>query len=382
MLTDSDGLCFALGGGGARGAYQVGVLRHIARRHPELNVPYLTGVSAGGINASHLANHTGEFAAKVEDLVHLWTSLSVDQVFRVDSWALFKGLIQWAAQLTLLGGREHSPQVRSFVDTEPLAQYLRTAFSCQDDRLCGIQANLDQGKLRAVALATTSYSTGRTITWCQGQDFEYWERPERKGLPTELRLEHVLASAALPLFFPAVRIEDSWYGDGGIRLHAPLAPAIHLGAKKILAVSTHHNRTIDEAEKPDLVGYPPPAKVAGLLMNAIFLDLLDQDAITLERINSLLAQLPDKRSGQLRPVDLFVVRPSVDLGKLASDHEPNLPSLFRFLTRRLGTRKSRSNDLISLVMFQRDYLTKLIELGERDAAARADELDEFLAKSS
>lgn len=378
MSPDTDGLCLALGGGGARGAYQVGVLRYIARRYPDLEVPLLTGVSAGGINAAHIANHPGAFEEKIEDLVKLWTELSVEKVFRVDGVALTKGLFQWALQLSLLGGRKHSPQVRSLVDTRPLHDYLKRAFNCSGDRLCGIEENLRQGKLSAIALSTTSYSTGRSISWCQGEEFEYWERSDRKGLPTQLGIEHVMASAALPLFFPAVKIDDNWYGDGGIRLHAPLAPSIHLGAKKVIAVSTHYKRSIAEAEVSDIEGYPPPAKVAGVLMNAIFLDLLDQDADNLQRINGLLEDLPEHRKGHLRPVKLFVVRPSVDLGLLAADFEPKLPTLFRFLTRRLGTRKARTSDLISLVMFQHDYLSRLIEAGEKDAEARAQELDEFL----
>jgi len=382
MDAEREDLCFALGGGGARGAYQVGVLRYLAKRYPELHVPMVTGVSAGGINASHLANHTGNFGEKIEDLVRLWTSLSVEQVFRVDTPALLQALLKWAFQLTLLGGRKHGPRVRGFVDTAPLRRFLLDAYACDGEVLCGIEENLRRGALNSVALATTSYSTGRTISWIQGREFEYWERPQRKGLPTQLTVDHVMASAALPLFFPAVQVEDGWYGDGGIRLHSPLAPAIHLGARRVLAVSTHYTRTIEEAQVPDGRGYPSPAKVAGLLMNAIFLDLLDQDAAHLQRINELLEGLPERRLGHLHQIELFVMRPSVDLGELASDYEPKLPGLFRFLTRRLGTKEARSSDLLSLVMFQHDYLSKLIEIGERDAEARAEELAEFLREES
>ena len=372
------GLCFALGGGGARGAYQVGVLRHIARRRPELLVPLITGVSAGAINAAHLANHTGTLPERVESLVDLRRSLTVEQVFRVDGWALSKGMFQWGVQLSVLGGSEWGPQVRGLVDTAPLHEFLDRALGCREGVLCGVAENIRAGNLRAVALTTTSYSTGRTITWCEGADLEHWERPNRLGRPVELELAHVMASAALPLFFPAVQIGGHWYGDGGIRLHAPLAPSIHLGAERILAISTRYGRTQSEAELPDSTGYPAPARVAGLLMNAIFLDLLDQDAMQLERINALLERVPVEARGDLRPVDLFVVRPSVDLGQLASDYEPKLPGLFRFLTRRLGTKASRSSDLLSLVMFQPDYIERLIELGERDAEAQTDGLEAFL----
>ncbi|MFT7669224.1 MAG: NTE family protein [Planctomycetota bacterium] len=371
-------LSLTFGGGGARGAYQVGVLDFMARKYPKLNAPILTGVSAGAINASHLANHTGSFRQKVDALIDLWSTLTVDHVFRVDNTALIMGLLKWGFQLTMLGGRKHSPEVRGFVDTEPLAVFLRKALGCCEDSLAGIQTNLERGNLRAVALTTTSYATGRTITWCEGRNIQTWERPDRIGIPTRLQLGHVLASAALPLFFPAVQIQGVWYGDGGLRLHSPLAPSIHLGASHILAVSTRYNRTLDEAAVPDFVGYPPPAQIAGVLMNAIFLDLLDQDAANLQRVNELLRSTKPEARGDLRPVELFIVRPSMDLGKLAGEYESKLPGLFRFLTRRLGTRKTNSSDLISLVMFQPDYLKKLIELGARDAEACEEELDAFL----
>lgn len=381
MLVDKPEFCMALGGGGARGAYQVGVLRYVARKFPELSIPLLTGVSAGGINAAQLANHTGSLEEKVEALVSLWSNLSVDKVFRVDTPALLKGLVQWGAELSFLGGRKWGQGIRGFVDTAPLHEFLMENLRCPTGELCGIDENLRKGHLRAVALSTTSYETGRTITWCHGREINTWERPNRRGVLGKLKLDHVLASAALPLFFPAVQVDGKWYGDGGLRLNAPLAPAIHLGASHILAISTRYGRSIAEAELPDFTGYPPPAQIAGHLMNAIFLDLLDQDAANLERINHLIDHVPEEKRGELRPVELFVVRPSVDLGKLSGDYEAKLPGLFRFLTRRLGTKQTRSSDLLSLVMFQKDYVNELIALGEKDAAARGDELDAFLERS-
>ncbi len=374
--------CLALGGGGARGAYQVGVLRHLSRTQPELCVPLLTGVSAGGINAAHLANHTGNFAQKVESLVDLWSNLTVDQVSRVDTPALVKGLLQWGAELAFLGGRKWGPQVQGFVDTAPLREFLLRNLGCSSEQLPGVAKNLERGALRAVALSTTSYETGRTITWCQGRNVTGWERPSRHGTVGELCINHVLASSALPLFFPAVQVDGNWYGDGGLRLTAPLAPAIHLGATHILAISTRYGRTIQEAALPDFTGYPPTAQIAGHLMNAIFLDLLDQDAANLERINRLIEFVPEERRGELRPVNLFLVRPSVDLGKLSGEYEAQLPGLFRFLTRRLGTKRSHSSDLLSLVMFQKEYIHKLIDLGEADAAACGSELAEFVGRAT
>lgn len=198
-------------------------------------------------------------------------------------------------------------------------------------------------------------------------------------MQTTLTLDHVLASAALPFVFPAVQVCEEWHGDGGIRLTAPLSPAIHLGAERILAISTRYPRTRAEAEKPSIVGYPPPAQVASILMNAIFLDLVDEDALRLTRINELLERCPEARDGSLRKVRLLVIRPSCDLGRLARAYEPRLPAAFRFVTRGTGTRETKSPDALSMVMFQSDYLKRLIETGETDAEARKDEIEAFLS---
>ncbi len=346
---------------------------------PELEVPLYTGVSAGGINAAHLANHTGSFQEKVEALVELWHSLTIDQVFDVSPWSLARNVVRWGVELALLGGRDSETRVRGFVDTRPLRDFLREHLSDDPKGFPGIAENLDAGKLKAVALSTTCYSTGQTTTWYEGRQIDEWERPNRVGVSGELHIEHVMASAALPLFFPAVKVGDGWYGDGGVRLTAPLAPSIHLGAGRILAVSTRYGRSAEEARQPNFTGYPAPAQIAGLLMNAIFLDLLDHDAAHLERINDLLARIPPDGPRPFRQVDLFVVRPSHDIGKLAQEYEPALPKAFRFLTRRLGTQRSRSNDLISLIMFETGYLRRLIAIGEQDAQARLDGLQRFLA---
>jgi NTE family protein len=188
-----------------------------------------------------------------------------------------------------------------------------------------------------------------------------------------------MASSALPFFFPAVQIDGSWYGDGGIRLTAPLAPAVHLGARKIIAVSTRYPRFQSEAGQPVANGYPPPAQVAGVLLNAIFIDLLDADALRLEQINGLVDRRPVESHDGLRHIDLLILRPSQDLGRLANQFEVDLPRGFRFLLRGLGSREARSNDMLSLLMFQQDYIARLIALGEADARARAAEIDAFMA---
>ena len=374
-------LALVLTGGGARAAYQVGFLRHLASRYPTQSPGILTGVSAGGIIATHLASRSGDFAESVDRLVDLWRSLRMEHVFRVNPRELTTRMARWGLRL-MSGGAPGAPHARSLVDTTPLRESLSHTLHAQaDGTIPGIARSLDARRLVAMTLTATSYTTGQSVTWVQGIDgcgVRTWERPQRKGIETSMRVDHVMASSALPLLFPAVDVDGAWYGDGGIRLTAPLSPAVHLGARRIMAVSTRYERSRAEADRPVVRGYPPPAQVAGMLLNAVFLDLLDTDALRLEQINALLERLPaDARDG-LRHIDMLILRPSVDLGRLANDFEAALPRTFRFLVRGLGSRETRSNDLLSLLMFQPDYIARLIELGEADARARAADIERFL----
>ena len=375
-------LAIVLTGGGARGAYQVGVLRHLASRFSDLRIPILTGVSAGGVNAAHLANHRGSFRDSVEELVTLWRGLTPNHVFQVDASSLMRNAVRWGVRLVSGGVGSGVGATRGLLDTAPLRAYLERALRPENGRLAGIDYNLQHGTVRAVALGTTSYTTGQSVMWVQGRSIELWERPKRRSVQTQLGVEHVMASAALPLVFPAVQIGNQWYGDGGVRLAAPLSPALHLGAHKILAVATRYERTSAEADIPDVVGYPPPAQVMGILYNAIFLDLIDQDVIRLARMNKILREVPAEKRDGLRIVDILVIRPSRDLGRIAKEYEPRLPRAFRFVTRGTGTRDTASPDFLSLLMFQDDYLARLIELGEADAAAQSDKIAAFLGQTS
>jgi NTE family protein len=374
-------LGLVMGGGGARAAYQVGFLRYLARTFPDLKVPIVTGVSAGGINAAHLASHHGSFSQAVKELVSLWERLTVEEVFRVDVPSLSWIGLRWVFQL-LSGGMGGAVRVRGLVDTTPLRNYLSEVLHAVNGELTGIQYNLARGKLKAVALSTSSYTTGQSLTWIQGRDLNDWTRPQRRSQQAVLTIDHVMASSALPLFFPAVEIGDEYFGDGGLRLSAPLSPAVHLGAEKILAISTRYNRTEAEAKLPEVTGYPPPAQVLGVLLNSVFLDLLDQDALRMERLNTLLKQVPPEGRGDLRPLSLLVLRPSIDLGRLANEFEPQLPKTFRFLTRGLGTRQTKSPDFLSMVLFQRDYIGRLIELGDTDAQAQAEVIEAFIGSQT
>ena len=352
-------------------------MQWLARNYPDLQVPILTGVSAGAINAAHVAAHPGSFKQACYEMRHLWAELTPDHIFHVGAGSLSWHALRFGMRL-VSGGFLPAPEVRAFLDTKPLWNTLEEAYAVIDGELTGIQANIERGKLKAVAITATSYTTGQSVTWIQGRDIKLWTRPQRRSENTNIRLEHVMASAALPIFFPAIKVGNAYYGDGGVRLAAPLSPALHLGAQRILAVSTRYAPTQAESEVAMVTAYPPPAQVLGVLMNAIFLDLVDQDAVRLERINRLLDAMPEEHREGMRPVQLLVVRPSRDLGRLVAEYEPKLPPAFKFMTRGLGTRETRSPDVLSMLMFQRDYLTRLMEIGEADAEARAEEIDTFL----
>ena len=379
--TGTGDLAIILSGGGARAAYQVGFLRGVARRIPDLHFPIVTGVSAGAINAAYLAAHPGTQAEAIERLTELWQRLTVDRVFRVDTPSLLSHVTRWGMRL-VSGGGAIAPRVRGLVDTAPLRATLESVFEVSGGDIEGIAERLRSRELWALALVTSNYSTGQSIIWIQGRDLHDWERPERRSRQTRVRLDHVMASAALPIFFPAVELDGGWYGDGGIRLTAPCSPAIHLGATRILALSTRYGPTLEEADQPMVEGYPPPMHISGQLLNAIFLDDLNRDAQDLRRVNLLLQDLPPEKRRGLRAIQLLVVRPSRDLGQLVARFESKLPRFFRYLTRSLGSRETSRPDVLSLLAFDPEYLGALIELGEADAAVHTDKVRALLSPSA
>jgi NTE family protein len=374
------GLALSMSGGGARAVYQVGLLRCIARHFPDLEIPYITGLSAGSINAAQLAAHRGSFKASVDDLTRDWLSLTNERVYKLNQLTLLKNAFSWGIRF-FSGKRSSRLNVRGLLNSNPLREYLQIHLQA-DSSGCipGIQENIDNGSLQALAIPTTNYMTGQSITWTQGRDLKSLEDINRRTRETYITVEHVMASAALPILFPAIKLDGGWYGDGGIRLYAPLSPAVHLGADKILAISTRYNRTEEEEHQPMVKGYPPPTQIFGVVMNAVFLDLLDQDVKRLERTNAMLQKIPEARRDGKRLIDLFVLRPSKDLGKLAREYEEDIPSVFRFLMQSHGLHEQSSPDWLSMILFQYDYLKRLIELGEQDAERRLDELAQFFEK--
>jgi len=370
-------VALALGGGGARAAYQAGVLRALARQVPELRFGILTGVSAGAINTAYLSNFPGTIQAGAEALAETWGTLRLSDVFRTSPLSLGSRMLRTMAQIST-GTPPGVPAVQGMVDTTPLRGFLHRALRTENGNLQTVSAKLKAGELDAVAITTTLYATAQSVTFCAGRQMPAWDQPQRISIQSELSVDHVMASAALPLLFPAVQIGEGWYGDGGVRLVSPLGPAVHLGANRILAISTCY-RPRTGRPRPKKIGPPAPAQVMGVLYDSIFLDLLDQDVMHLSRINTLIRDLPMERRLGMRIVNLHVIRPSVDLGDLANDFELELPPTFRYLTRRLGTRRERSQGMLSTVMFEPGYLNKLIELGEQDGKAAAPDVARFLA---
>lgn len=364
-------LALVLSGGGARSAYQAGVLRGLARNIPGFRFPIVVGVSAGAINAAFLASHSGTPAEAAEDLATLWSGLRVEDIFRLDTPSLTQNLMRWLRWASRLasGGSLLGPEIRGLVDTEPLRATMRRVATVVDGELIGIGRNLERGRLKAIALITLSYTTGQTVTWVQGRDIQAWDQPQRRSVHARLTVEHVMASSALPLVFPAIRLGQAYYGDGGVRLSAPLSPAIRLGASRVLAISARYEPSNEEADRPQIAGYPPPAQVLSHLLNAVFLDVLDEDVRRLKSLNPLIEKLPAEERNGLRPVAIRVIRPSEDLGRLSAAYEPQLPEGFRLLTRSLGTRETTTPDFLSYLMFQPDYLEHLVKLGEADAVA-------------
>lgn len=380
-LYEHNGLAMVLPGGGARAAYQVGVMRGIARRLPDLKPRILTGVSAGALNASYLATRASDpFGEAVEDLTELWMSLHSSDIYRLDRPSI-------AGAVGRLFRRTEPidpPEDGGVLDTSPLHASVERWLGKRGAAVPAIQKAINAGDLHALAVTTTSYTTGRSVTWVQGQKIAAWERSLRVAVETEIRPEHVLASASLPFFFPAVEVEDErlgvgWYGDGGIRLTAPLGPALNLGADKVLVINTRAiGATPARATNPP---YPAPTEVLGILMNAVFLDVIDRDALMLRRINELLEHAPPSSWNDFRPVDLLVFRPSVDLAALAGDYEPTLPPSALLALRAVGADVTRSPEWLSMLLFEEPYLRRLLEMGEADVEARIEEVAAFLTGS-
>jgi len=375
-------LALTLLGGGARGAYQAGVLERLSQALPELRFGIITGVSAGAINAVYLANSSASFPGAARSLQALWAGLSMEKVVRAATVEMLSNVARWGAQL-LSGGIQPLTQAQGLLDTAPLRSLLRQALDAPDGSLTGVERNLAQGRLDALAITTTSYETGQAITFAQqpaGQSVG-WRRPQRLGRNGRISVEHVLASAAIPLLFPAIQIDGSWHGDGSVRDTAPLSPALHLGAERILVISTVRGALGQGEPTATLSAYPSLARIVGVTLNSILYGHMESDAAQLRRFTELARTCPAARASGLRPVDVFVLRPSLDLGEIAAELERELPRAIRYLTRGLGTREPNSADLLSALLFEAKYTCRLIECGQQDAEQQLPALVQFLTEA-
>lgn len=360
-----------LPGGGARSAYQVGVLKAISSwLPPGTPLPFgiLCGTSAGGILAAVLASYASRFRVGASALERTWRSLHVDQVFDAGNRAMLTSGAQVLG--SLLSGGWLVPSPHSVLDTAPLRHLLEWRVN-----LARIRQSLDRGWLDALVLNATSYGNGESVSFVQSaRPFTPWERTGRRGLGGEIGLDHLMASAAIPFLFPAVRVEGTWFGDGAMRQVAPLSPAIHLGAERILVIGVRERGRAPGSVQG--VGAPTFGQVAGFMLDTLFMESLDADLERLGRINRLLGH-SNPQAGALRRVEALVLQPRGDLSAEAERHTIDVPASVRALFRVLGAGRG-AGAFKSVLMFEGRYATRLIELGMADAEARREEILAFI----
>jgi len=396
-------LGMVLTAGGARGAYQAGVLKRIgeirALRGRPSPFAIVAGASAGAINGAMIAATSGDFSAGTQRLAQLWSDLSVADVFRSDVYALGCGSLRWLRDLTL-GGLLGGGTVQSLLDATPLRAHISAHLPIE-----GIGQAIRDGHLYAVAVSATSYHSGKSYTFIQGKPgHPLWLKSRRVALAVQLTLDHVLASAAIPIVFPPVLVRsevgECYYGDGGLRLVTPFSPAIRLGATRLFAIGIRCQGAADALTRAELhvgeeshgglesIGRPPLAQICGVFLNAIFLDHLDADLDHLRRMNDLISANGHRTSTRrgrgtavqepMRRVDPFVLSPSADLAIVAAAFAHKMPRAIRYVMDGLGTPDAQSADLMSYLLFDSSYTRALIDVGYNDAATRIDEIEAFL----
>jgi NTE family protein len=368
-----------LPGAGARGAYQVGVLKAVAELLPaDEPCPFrvLSGTSAGAINAAVLASRAGNFVHAVKEMEQVWAGFEVGQVYRADVLSMLKASLHWFATIVFGGLGRRNPI--SLLDPSPLAGLLR-----RNIRFYRIDRAIRSGLIDALAVTASAYTSARSVTFYQcHQSPKSWSRTRRIGQPTEIRVEHLMASAAVPFIFPAVRIGTEYYGDGSMRHRAPLSAPIHLGADRLLVISVRDEHP-DPVPEPGAESGPPSlAHLAGYMLDSLFMDGLYGDLERITRINLLLDQLGTSGlSGpiaNLRKIDSMVILPTQDMRDIAEKHASELPLPLRLLLKGLGASSRDGRQLISYLLFESGFTRELIDLGYRDGLERRDELKAFL----
>lgn len=375
--TDADCTGLILSGGGARAAYQVGVLKAVSDLLPPGSpTPFqiLCGTSAGAINAAALASYAHRFRAGVRGLEAVWRDFRACDVYRTGFGHLSLNAGRWLGALFLGGLGVRRPE--SLLDNSPLEELIERTI-----RFGRIRQAVDSGMLRALSVTASCYRQGESVAFYQGApELSPWRRARRSGQPAVIDRRHLMASAAIPGIFPPVKLGGRWYGDGAVRQIAPISPALHLGARRVLVIGVSASPT-PGGNGDDTA--PSLADVAGHVFNSAFIDSLESDLERLERINNTLELLPLGQHGSealaLRPVEAFVIRPSVSPAALASRFGHELPASMRFFLRGTGaSRDGGESVILSYLLFERGYCRALMDLGYHDALRREPQLRRFL----
>lgn len=365
-----------LTGGGARAAYQVGVLKAIARILPR-NAPnpffVICGTSAGSLNAVTLAVNAPQFRQGVQRLLGIWRNLRVDDIYRSDPAGVLNNSLRWIGGL-LLGsiGIQKTTHV-SLLDNSPLSDFLTEKLPFDK-----VQENIDAGLLHALSVTASGYGSGQSVTFYQGEkEISPWKRARRLGAPTTIKIKHLLASTAIPFIFPAVRINREYFGDGSMRQIAPISSALHLGANRVLVIGVGQGNAAPEREQ--ISDYPSLAQIAGHALNSIFLDSMEVDLERLLRINSTVRNMPEelRRDTDLRHVEMLMFSPSQPIEKIAGRYSAKLPWTIRYLLRSVGAMRHSGANLVSYLLFEKNYCRALVNLGFQDAIKRREEIIAF-----
>lgn len=367
-----------LAGGGARAAYQVGVLKAIATLLPAgapNPFPVICGSSAGAINAAALAIYATRFHEGVRRLTYVWSHFRVGQVFRTDARELLANGLRWGTALMTGGLGRGNP--RALLDRAPLRALLERRLPC-----ARIQEAIDAGVLRALSITCSGYGSGQSVSFYQGvSTIAPWKRARRLGCPAEITHDHLMASSALPFIFAAEKIHREYFGDGSMRQAAPLSPALHLGAERVLVIGMRPEVPVAPA-RTDGEEYPSLAQIAGHTLNSIFLDSLEADLERLQRINRTIGLISPAQRQQaefgLREVRPLLIAPSQDPEQIAARHAHQLPRAIRFLLRGVGAHNRHGANLVSYLLFEAAYCRELMALGYADAMMRRQEILGFL----